>query len=120
MTTNSMTGRVSYYTGVCAEDRIAADYVRRGHRIVGRRWRGQSGEIDLIAQGRGGLVFIEVKASKKVEQVKETHRMRYLFLPELLRFADAEVWTNFKSFGWMKLQELHQEDWAGLFLATKK
>ena len=64
MTTNSMTGRVSYYTGVCAEDRIAADYVRRGHRIVGRRWRGQSGEIDLIAHGRGGLVFIEVKASR--------------------------------------------------------
>ena len=65
-------------------------------------------------------VFIEVKASKKVEQVKETHRMRYLFLPELLRFADAEVWTNFKSFGWMKLQALHQDDWAGLFFTTKK
>lgn len=65
-------------------------------------------------------VFIEVKASKAVEQVRETHRMRYLFLPELLCFADAEVWTDFKSFGWMKLQELHQDDWAGLFFATKK
>jgi SAM-dependent methyltransferase len=64
-------------------------------------------------------VFIEVKASKAVEQVRETHRMRYLFLPELLCFADAETWTNFKSFGWMKLQALHQDDWAGLFFATK-
>ena len=65
-------------------------------------------------------VFIEVKGSMKVEQVNEKHRMRYLFLPELLHFADAEVWTDFKSFGWMKLRALHQDDWAGLFFATKK
>ncbi len=65
-------------------------------------------------------VLIEVKATKKVEQVRETHRMRYLFLPELLYFADAEIWTDFKSFGWMKLQELNQDDWAGLFFTTKK
>ena len=65
-------------------------------------------------------VFIEVKASGAVEQVKETHRMRYLFLPELMRFADATHWTNLKSMGWMKLQELHQEDWAGLLFASKK
>ncbi len=64
-------------------------------------------------------VFIEVKATRKVEQVRETHRMRYLFLPELLQFADAEVWTDCESFGWMKLQELRQDDWAGLFFATK-
>jgi hypothetical protein len=61
-----------------------------------------------------------VKDSMKVELVNETHRMRYLFLPELLLFADAQVWTDFKSFSWMKLQELHQDDWAGLFFATKK
>ena len=65
-------------------------------------------------------VFIEVKATRKVEPVRETHRMRYLFLPELLQFADAEVWTDCKSFGWMKLQKLNQDDWAGLFFATKK
>ena len=65
-------------------------------------------------------VLIEVKASKKVEQVRETHRMRYLFLPELLHFADGKVWTDFNSFGWMKLQALHQDDWAGLFFTTKK
>ena len=65
-------------------------------------------------------VFIEVKATGKVEQVRETHRMRYLFLPELLQFADAEVWTDCKSFGWMKLQKLNQDDWAGLFFSTKK
>lgn len=65
-------------------------------------------------------VFIEVKATSKVEQVREAHRMRYLFLPELLQFADAEIWTDCKSFGWMKLQKLNQDDWAGLFFSTKK
>lgn len=59
-----MSGRVSYHAGLCAEECIAADYMRRGHRIVGRRWRGQGGEIDLIARGSEGLVFIEVKASR--------------------------------------------------------
>jgi predicted TPR repeat methyltransferase len=65
-------------------------------------------------------MFIEVKTSMKMEQVREIHLMRYLFLPELLQFADAEVWTDLKSFGWMKSQELQEEDWAGLFFATKK
>jgi SAM-dependent methyltransferase len=65
-------------------------------------------------------VFIEVKASKTVEQVNEKHRMRYLFLPELLCFADPEVWTDFNNFGWMKFQELNQKDWAGLFFSAKK
>lgn len=65
-------------------------------------------------------VFIEVKASKTLEQVIETHMMRYLFLSELLRFADTEVWINSKSFGWMNLQELNLNDWAGLFSVTKK
>ena len=59
-----MSGQVSFYAGLSAEDRVAADYERRGHRIVGRRWRGQGGEIDLIARGGDGLVFIEVKASR--------------------------------------------------------
>jgi len=57
-------GLVGHHAGLCAEDRIAADYERRGHRIVGRRWRGQGGEIDLVARGADGLVFIEVKASR--------------------------------------------------------
>lgn len=65
-------------------------------------------------------VFIEVKTSMLVEQVKETHRMRYLFLPELVRFADVDTWSDFKSFGWMKLQALHQDDWSGIVVTTKK
>lgn len=71
MQAKAITGLVSYHAGLCAEDRIAADYVRRGHRIVGQRWRGACGEIDLIARGDDGLVFIEVKASRSHGQAAE-------------------------------------------------
>lgn len=65
-------------------------------------------------------VFIEVKTSMLVEQVKEKHQMRYLFLPELVCFAGADTWSDFKSYGWMKLQALHQDDWSGFMVTTKK
>lgn len=32
-----------------------------GHRILARRWRGRAGEIDLVAQRHGLLLFCEVK-----------------------------------------------------------
>lgn len=59
-----MSGLVSYHAGLCAEERIAADYERRGHEILHSRWRCNAGEIDLIARGPDGLVFVEVKASR--------------------------------------------------------
>jgi SAM-dependent methyltransferase len=65
-------------------------------------------------------IFIEEKATGEVEQVRETHRMRYLFLPELPQFADAARWSNIQSFGWLKFQELNQDDWAGVLLVIKK
>ena len=32
-----------------------------GHRILARRWRGQSGEIDIVAYRRRVIIFCEVK-----------------------------------------------------------
>jgi len=37
---------------------------RRGYRILARNYRTRMGEIDLIAQHRDSLVFIEVKARR--------------------------------------------------------
>lgn len=59
-----MSGPVSFYAGLSAEDSVARDYARRGRPVISRRWRGQSGEIDLIAREGDGLVFIEVKKSR--------------------------------------------------------
>lgn len=59
-----MTGSVGYHAGRVAEDIVAQDYIRRNHRIAARRWRGKSGEIDLIAREGDTVVFIEVKKSR--------------------------------------------------------
>lgn len=56
-------GRMSYESGAAAEDRISTDYERRGFPVAQRRWRGQSGEIDIVARNGAEIVFIEVKQS---------------------------------------------------------
>lgn len=44
-------------------ERLAATFLEgRGYRIVARRFRHRGGELDLIAEERGTLVFCEVKA----------------------------------------------------------
>ncbi|PWE31154.1 hypothetical protein DDZ14_14115 [Maritimibacter sp. 55A14] len=58
-----MTGLTGYHAGLAAEEAVARDYLRRGHALRARRWRGKGGEIDLILD-RGALtVFVEVKKS---------------------------------------------------------
>lgn len=59
-----MTGSVGYHAGLAAEEIVARDYARRHHDIAARRWRGQSGEVDLIARDGETVVFIEVKKSR--------------------------------------------------------
>jgi len=63
-TARRLRGRVAYLSGASAECRVADDYQRRGYRILHRRWRGQSGEVDLIVQGPSEVVLIEVKKSR--------------------------------------------------------
>lgn len=64
-------GRAGYEAGVAAELRVAQDYERRGFPIARRRWRGQAGEIDLIARDGEGLVFVEVKKSRSFDRALE-------------------------------------------------
>lgn len=61
-------GETGYRAGLAAEDAVARDYERRGLPVVARRWRGQSGEIDLIARDGDTIVFIEVKASRDFDR----------------------------------------------------
>jgi putative endonuclease len=49
------------YLGRYGEER-AADYLKDlGYEIVERNWRSRGGEIDLIANENGRIVFVEVK-----------------------------------------------------------
>jgi putative endonuclease len=58
-----VSGATSYYSGLAAEDSVAAYYCRQGMTIAAQRWRGKGGEIDLIMRNGDGLVFVEVKKS---------------------------------------------------------
>lgn len=60
-------GSMAYHAGLAAEGCIAQDYERRGFAIARRRWRGKSGEIDLIVRDGDGLIFVEVKQSRDFE-----------------------------------------------------
>lgn len=66
-----MSGLTGYLAGMNAEEQIADDYARRGRPIVARRWRGRSGEVDLVAREGDGLVFIEVKKSSTIARAAE-------------------------------------------------
>lgn len=46
-------------------ERLAERYlIERGYRLVARNWRWRKGEIDLIVERAGELVFVEVKARR--------------------------------------------------------
>lgn len=66
-----MNGSTNYHAGLAAEDAVARNYSRRGLPVARRRWRGRSGEIDLIAREGTSVVFIEVKKSKSFEAAAE-------------------------------------------------
>ncbi len=60
----AMRGRRAHLAGIAAEDQVARFYDRAGMPVCARRWRGRSGEIDIVARNGKGVVFIEVKQSR--------------------------------------------------------
>lgn len=59
-----MSGARSYQAGLAAEGLVERVYQRNGLQICARRWRGSSGEIDLVARDGAEVIFIEVKQSR--------------------------------------------------------
>ena len=65
-----------------AEDLVAELFKRAGLRILARNWRCRHGEIDLIAEERGTLVFAEVRYRGNsrfggaAESITDAKRMR--------------------------------------------
>jgi putative endonuclease len=48
--------------GKLGEDLAVAELARRGYAITARRYRTRCGEIDIVAESAGVVVFVEVKA----------------------------------------------------------
>ncbi len=57
-------GQTSYLAGLAAEEAVAADYIRRGHAVAAKRWRGSGGELDLVLTDGEGFIVVEVKKSR--------------------------------------------------------
>lgn len=58
-------------------------------------------------------LFIEVRSTGEIQEVRELHRMRYLFLPELARLR-ADKFRECSSLGWMTDAGLGSHTWAGM------
>lgn len=63
-------------------------------------------------------VFIEIKTTSKVEQIHETHKMRYLFLPELMMFQLGKF-KECENLAWMTNNCLDIKAWSGFSIFTK-
>ena len=61
-------GAAAHRTGLAAEDTAARLAAERGLTVIERRYRTPHGEIDLIAESPGLLVFIEVKARRSQDE----------------------------------------------------
>jgi len=53
--------------GKWGEDRAVRELERRGYAILARRYRTRHGEIDIVADDAGTIVFVEVKAREGAE-----------------------------------------------------
>ncbi|MEL6206622.1 MAG: YraN family protein [Pseudomonadota bacterium] len=74
----SQKGLRAHLSGFCAEDMVERHYVGAGHGVVARRWRAQSGEIDLIASDGDALVFVEVKYAPSFDRAAESLQDRQI------------------------------------------
>lgn len=59
-------------------------------------------------------VWIEVNESGAVEQVLETHKMRYLFLPELTRLLDLHEFAMLEAIEWLTDNPPGEKSWGVL------
>lgn len=59
-------GSTAFHNGMAAEDIASRAYEARGGKVLARRWKVPEGEIDLIVEEGGVVVFVEVKARKSM------------------------------------------------------
>ncbi len=86
-----MTGQISYLAGLSAEDQVAQSYARAGYVILSRRWRGAGGEIDLVTEKDGTIVFVEVKKSR--DHARAAERLSHRQLKRIFRSAEDYIGT---------------------------
>lgn len=74
--------------GRLGEDAAAEELIRRGHRIVERNYRKPCGEIDIISEINGFIVFTEVKTRKLNSMVSGLEAVDWRKRSRIVRTAD--------------------------------
>ena len=59
--------QAAFRVGVTAEARAAAYLVGRGYAIAARRFKSKVGEVDIVARRNAELIFVEVKARRRLD-----------------------------------------------------
>ncbi|MEM6636612.1 MAG: YraN family protein [Pseudomonadota bacterium] len=74
----SHAGRRNHLAGQAAEAIVANHYASQGYQIAASRWRGKSGELDLVFSRGASTVFVEVKKSRSLERAAESLKPRQI------------------------------------------
>jgi putative endonuclease len=59
--------QAAFRVGVTAESRAAAYLAGHGYAIAARRFKSKVGEVDIVARRDAELVFVEVKARRRLD-----------------------------------------------------
>lgn len=89
--------------GLHGEDLACEALVQRGYTILTRRYRTRAGELDIIAEHRGYVVFVEVKTRQdgsfgdpeESVTLKKQQRVVGMASDYLMRSGDADVPCRF-------------------------
>jgi hypothetical protein len=65
-------------------------------------------------------IFIKQRDTGEITQIREKHKMRYIFLPELEHFLDIESWSKHEAFEWLENVAPSDSSWSAFVIATRK
>ncbi len=80
--------------GKLGENAACAELIKRGHKILERNFHRSCGEIDIISEKDGCVVFTEVKARHIDSQVSGIEAVNYPKKVKIIKTADLYLSEN--------------------------
>ncbi len=65
-------------------------------------------------------IFIERRDTGELTQVREKHKMRYIFLAELERLLGPEKWSHHEVFAWLTNNSPDDASWSAFAVASRQ